>query len=391
MRKRILTAVCGALCAAAVSASASAAQLGEVHAKSAILMTDTGQVLFEHNADAVHPPASVTKLMTMLLTIEAVDSGSASLDDWVTASAHAAEMGGSQIYLKEGERMTLDDMLKSIAVASANDAAVAVAEHLGGSEAHFVSMMNERAKQLGCKRTEFVNPNGLDTDGEQTKTTARDLALISQQLLQHPKILNYPSIWMDSVRNGSFGLANTNKMLKLYDGMVGLKTGYTSTAGYCISAAAQRDGMCLLAVVLGEPDKQSRNQDITAMLNYGFAEYTVVPIADGETLPEVAVELGTRGSVPVKLAEETPLLLKKTEAGSIRREIVCAQRTRAPVQAGDKLGEIIVTGSGGELARRALVAADSADKKQVPDIFRELLEYLLMKKSLLTAHFLTSM
>ena len=358
MRKRILTAVCGVLCAAAVSASASAAQLGEVHAKSAILMTDTGQVLFEHNADAVHPPASVTKLMTMLLTIEAVDSGSASLDDWVTASAHAAEMGGSQIYLKEGERMTLDDMLKSIAVASANDAAVAVAEHLGGSEAHFVSMMNERAKQLGCKRTEFVNPNGLDTDGE---------------------------------RNGSFGLANTNKMLKLYDGMVGLKTGYTSTAGYCISAAAQRDGMCLLAVVLGEPDKQSRNQDITAMLNYGFAEYTVVPIADGETLPEVAVELGTRDSVPVKLAEETPLLLKKNEAGSIRREIVCAQRTRAPVQAGDKMGEIIVTGSGGELARRALVAADSADKKQVSDIFRELLEYLLMKKSLLTAHFLTSM
>ena len=239
MRKRILTAVCGVLCAAAVSASASAAQLGEVHAKSAILMTDTGQVLFEHNADAVHPPASVTKLMTMLLTIEAVDSGSASLDDWVTASAHAAEMGGSQIYLKEGERMTLDDMLKSIAVASANDAAVAVAEHLGGSEAHFVSMMNERAKQLGCKRTEFVNPNGLDTDGEQTKTTARDLALISRELLRHPKILNYTSIWMDSVRNGSFGLANTNKMLKLYDGMVGLKTGYTSTAGRHVSACGR--------------------------------------------------------------------------------------------------------------------------------------------------------
>ena len=310
MRKRILTAVCGVLCAAAVSASASAAQLGEVHAKSAILMTDTGQVLFEHNADAVHPPASVTKLMTMLLTIEAVDSGSASLDDWVTASAHAAEMGGSQIYLKEGERMTLDDMLKSIAVASANDAAVAVAEHLGGSEAHFVSMMNERAKQLGCKRTEFVNPNGLDTDGEQTKTTARDLALISQQLLRHPKILTYTSIWMDSVRNGSFGLANTNKMLKLYDGMIGLKTGYTSTAGYCISAVAEQDGMRLIAVVLGEPDKDSRNGDITALLNYGFANYAVAEILEeGQELGDVTVELGMQDSVQAKLKDDTAILL----------------------------------------------------------------------------------
>lgn len=391
MRKHILAAVLGIICVAAVSASASAAQLGKVHAKGAILMTDTGQVLFEQNADAVHPPASVTKIMTMLLTMEAVDSGSASLSDLVTASAHAAEMGGSQIYLKEGEQMTLDDMLKSIAVASANDAAVAVAEHLGGSESHFVSMMNERAKQLGCKGTEFVNPNGLDTDGEQTKTTARDLALISQELLKHPKILNYTSIWMDSVRNGSFGLANTNKMLKLYDGMVGLKTGYTSTAGYCISAVAQRNGMRLIAVVLGEPDKQSRNQDIAAMLNYGFAGYAVVPILDKETLPIVSVELGTRDSISVELADDTPLLMTKAEAGNVKREIRCTEHAQAPIEKGDPMGEIVLTGSDGEITRRTLIAAENADRKRTTDIFRELLEYLLMKKRLLTVRFLTSM
>ena len=274
--KRWFAAAAAVFCVLAVSITASAVEVGEIHAKGAILTTEDGQVLFEQNADASYPPASVTKIMTMLLTMEAVDSGKASLEDTVTASAHAAEMGGSQIYLKEGEQMSLDDMLKSIAVASANDAAVAVAEHLGGSEEAFVSMMNDRAAALGCTGTTFVNPNGLDTDGEETKTTARDLALISQELLKHEKILDYTSIWMDTVRNGEFGLANTNKMLKLYDGMIGLKTGYTSTAGYCISAVAERDGMRLIAVVLGEPDKDSRNGDIAAMLNYGFANYAVV-------------------------------------------------------------------------------------------------------------------
>lgn len=379
--KRLFAAAAAVICLLAVSASASAAELGEVQAKSAILTTDDGQTLFEQNADEVHPPASVTKIMTMLLIMEAVDSGKASLDDMVTASAHAAEMGGSQIYLKESEQMTLDDMLKSIAVASANDAAVAVAEHLGGSESAFVSMMNDRAAALGCTGTTFVNPNGLDTDGEETKTTARDLALISQELLKHEKILEYTSIWMDTVRNGEFGLANTNKMLRLYDGMIGLKTGYTSTAGYCISAVAERDGMRLIAVVMGEPDKESRNADITAMLNYGFANYAMTEILEeGQELADVAVDMGLQDTVAAELADRTAILMEKAEAEGITREINLEKRVQAPVQKGDKLGEVIILSNGKEIDRREIVAAENIDRKGISDIYRDLLAYLLMKK-----------
>lgn len=381
--KRLFAAAAAVICLLAVSASASAAELGEVHAKSAILTTDDGQTLFEQNADEVHPPASVTKIMTMLLIMEAVDSGKASLDDMVTASAHAAEMGGSQIYLKESEQMTLDDMLKSIAVASANDAAVAVAEHLGGSEAAFVSMMNDRAAALGCTGTTFVNPNGLDTDGEETKTTARDLALISQELLKHEKILEYTSIWMDTVRNGEFGLANTNKMLRLYDGMIGLKTGYTSTAGYCISAVAERDGMRLIAVVMGEPDKESRNADITAMLNYGFANYAMTEILEeGQELADVAVDMGLHDTVAAELADRTAILMEKAEAEGITREMNLEKRVQAPVQKGDKLGEVIIMSNGTEIDRREIVAAEDVDRKGISDIYRDLLSYLLMKKQI---------
>lgn len=379
--KRLFAAAAAVFCLLATSVCASAAELGEVSAKSAILTTDDGQVLFEQNADEVHPPASVTKIMTMLLMMEAVDSGKASLDDLVTASAHAAEMGGSQIYLKEGEQMSLDDMLKSIAVASANDAAVAVAEHLGGSEDAFVSMMNERAAALGCTGTTFVNPNGLDTDGEETKTTARDLALISQELLKHEKILEYTSIWMDTVRNGEFGLANTNKMLRLYDGMIGLKTGYTSTAGYCISAVAERDGMRLIAVVMGEPDKESRNADITAMLNYGFANYAMTDIlAEGQELESVAVDMGVQDAVAVELADQTAILMEKSEAEGITREIHLEDHVQAPVRKGDPLGEVVVLSNGKEIDRRDILAAADVERKTISDIYRDLLSYLLMKK-----------
>lgn len=379
--KRICVIGAVVCCLLAVSVQASAAGLGEVKAKSAILTTEDGQVLFEQNADEALPPASVTKIMTMLLTMEAVDSGKASLDDLVTASAHAAEMGGSQIYLKEGEQMTLDDMLKSIAVASANDAAVAVAEHLGGSEETFVSMMNERAKELGCTGTTFVNPNGLDTDGEETRTTAADLAKISAELLRHEKILEYTSIWMDTVRDGAFGLANTNKMLRLYDGMIGLKTGYTSTAGYCISAVAERDGMRLIAVVLGEPDKESRNSDITAMLNYGFANYAMADILeDGQKLDSVPVELGMQSSVSVQLADDAPILMEKAGAEGLEREIIQENSVQAPVKQGEKLGEVVLRRGEEEIARRDIVAAEDVARKGISAIYRDLLAYLLMKR-----------
>lgn len=379
--KRICVIGAVVCCLLAVSVPASAAGLGEVKAKSAILTTEDGQVLFEQNADEALPPASVTKIMTMLLTMEAVDSGKASLDDLVTASAHAAEMGGSQIYFKEGEQMTLDDMLKSIAVASANDAAVAVAEHLGGSEETFVSMMNERAKELGCTGTTFVNPNGLDTDGEETRTTAADLAKISAELLRHEKILEYTSIWMDTVRDGAFGLANTNKMLRLYDGMIGLKTGYTSTAGYCISAVAERDGMRLIAVVLGEPDKESRNSDITAMLNYGFANYAMADILeDGQKLDSVPVELGMQSSVSVQLADDAPILMEKAGAEGLEREIIQENSVQAPVKQGEKLGEVVLRRGEEEIARRDIVAAEDVARKGISAIYRDLLAYLLMKR-----------
>lgn len=368
-------------CLLAISVPAFAAELGEVKAKSAILTTEDGQVLFEQNADEALPPASVTKLMTMLLTIEAIDSGKASLDDIVTASAHAAEMGGSQIYLKEGEQMTLDDMLKSIAVASANDAAVAVAEHLSGSEESFVSLMNERAKELGCTGTTFVNPNGLDTDGEETRTTAADLAKISVELLRHERILEYTSIWMDTVRDGAFGLTNTNKMLRLYDGMIGLKTGYTSTAGYCISAVAERDGMRLIAVVLGEPDKDSRNSDVSAMLNYGFANYTMAHILeDGQTLDSIPVELGMQTSVSVALADDMPILMEKAGAETLEREITLENSVQAPVKQGTKLGEVVLRRGDEEIARRDIIAAEDVERKGISAIYRDLLAYLLMKQ-----------
>ncbi len=379
--KRAFAVGFAVLCLLAATAAASAAELGEIQAKSAILVTDDGQVLYEQNADESLPPASVTKIMTMLLTIEAIDDGKVSLDDMVTASAHAAEMGGSQIYLKEGEQMTLDDMLKSIAVASANDAAVAVAEFLGGSESAFVSMMNERAQELGCTGTTFVNPNGLDTDGEQTLTTARDIAVLSVELMKHEQILDYTSIWMDSVRDGTFDLTNTNKMLRVYDGMIGLKTGYTSTAGYCISAAAERDGMRLIAVVLGEPDKESRNADISAMLNYGFANYAMAEILeDGQQLGSVPVAMGVCDQVGAELADDSAILMEKATSDTLTREITLEEIVEAPVQKGEKLGEVVLYSGGEEIARREIIAAEDVARKSISVIYRDLLSYLLMKQ-----------
>ena len=361
--------------------TAQAAELPSINAKSAILMASDGTVLYESNADESLPPASVTKIMTMLLTMEASDDGRVTLEDKITASAHACSMGGTQIYLKEGEQLTLDEMLKSIAVGSANDAAVAVAEHLGGSEDGFVSMMNERAKELGCTGTTFVNPNGLDTDGEQTLTTARDIALMSQELMKHKKIFEYTTIWMDTVRNGTFQLANTNKLLRQYDGLTGLKTGYTSTAGFCISATAKRDNMELIAVVMAEPDKESRNADITAMLNYGFAGYTMAPILqDGDTLPTLPVSLGKKQEIALELSDDTPVLLEKTKAANVGYKLNLDSSIAAPVEAGTKVGEIVLTADGEEIARRSILTAETAEKKGISDIYRDLLRVLLMKQ-----------
>lgn len=372
--------ISGILAVCLLAGSSYAAELSGIQAKSAILMTKEGQVLFEQNADESLQPASVTKIMTMLLAIEAIDEGRASLEDTITASAHAAEMGGTQIYLKEGETMSLDDMLKSIAVASANDAAMAVAEHFGGSEEGFVSMMNERAQELGCTGTAFVNPNGLDTDGEKTLTTARDLAKISAELMKHERVYDYTTIWMDTVRNGEFSLANTNKLLRQYKGMTGLKTGYTSEAGFCISATARRDGMDLIAVVMAEKDKNARNADVTAMLNYGFATYTMVAPEDGAQLPKsLPVVLGRQKEVAIELADDSSVLLEKQQAEGIERTVALEEALCAPVKQGQKVGELVVKAGDQEIARREIVASETIEAKSISDIFRELMEILLMK------------
>lgn len=267
--------ICTALLSGMLTVQAAALpEMGALYAKSAALYAANGQELYVYNADEQLQPASVTKIMTMLLAMEALERGEVTLDTMITGSEYACSMGGTQIWLEPGEQLTLDEMLKAIAVGSANDCAVAVAEHLAGTEAAFVERMNTRARELGCTNTTFINANGLDADGQKTLTSARDLALISCELLRHPKILEYTGIWMDTVRGGKFGLANTNKMLKSYQGLTGLKTGYIREAGFCISASAERDGLSLVAVVMAAPTKENRTADATALLNYGFANFT---------------------------------------------------------------------------------------------------------------------
>ena len=300
MRRKGWTAVKKMVCTAAVLVlllmnAAALPELGALHAKSAALYAANGQELYVSNADEKLQPASVTKIMTMLLAMEALERGEVTLDTMITGSEHACSMGGTQIWLEPGEQLTLDEMLKAIAVGSANDCAVAVAEHLAGTEAAFVERMNARARELGCTGTTFINANGLDGEGERTLTTARDLALISCELLRHPKILDYTGIWMDSIRGGKFALANTNKMLRSYKGLTGLKTGYIREAGFCISASAEREGLSLVAVVMAAPTKEDRMADAAALLNYGFANFTAWTPPE-ESCAAVPVTLGRADS-----------------------------------------------------------------------------------------------
>ncbi|MCB6364839.1 D-alanyl-D-alanine carboxypeptidase [Intestinibacillus massiliensis] len=377
MMKKML---CALLCSAILAGQAFALPaMGELSAKSAALYDSSGQMLYEYNADEPLQPASVTKIMTMLLALEAVDRGEVSLDDMVTGSAYAASMGGTQIWLKEGEQLSLNDMMKAIAVGSANDCAVAVAEHLAGTEAAFVERMNARAAELGCQNTTFVNANGLDHDGQKTLTSARDLALISVELLKHPKILDYTTIWMDSIRDGAFQLANTNKMLKSYQGLIGLKTGYISEAGFCISAAAQRDGMTLIATVMAAPTKEQRTADASALLNYGFANFTkYVPDLSG--LPSaLPVTLGKAETVPLTADGADSVLIEKEKAGGLTTQVNLPETLDAPVQKGQKVGEVQVLSGSDVLLTVPVTAAEAVDAMGVGDLFRSFLRVVLMK------------
>ena len=365
--------ICAALLAILLPVQAAALPaMGELHAKSAALYAANGQELFSVNGDEALQPASVTKVMTLLLAMEALERGEVTLDTMVTGSEYACSMGGTQVWLEPGEQLSFDEMLKAVAVGSANDCAVAIAEHLAGSEVAFVERMNARAAELGCTGTLFINANGLDGMGEKTMTTARDIARISCELLRHPKILDYTGIWMDSIRGGKFSLANTNKMLKSYPGLTGLKTGYTSEAGYCISASAERDGLSLIAVVMAAPTKENRMADATALLNYGFANFTAyTPPQDA--LAPVPVALGKADSVQPVLQDESSFVIEKTQAGELETQIELPDSLTAPVEAGQEIGSLTVTSGGQTVLRVPLAAAETVEAVTPPDLFRTLL------------------
>ena len=361
---------------------ANAAALAEA-GKSAVLMdVTTGTVLYEANSHEPLAPASVTKVMTMLLIMEAVDSGKIGLQDTVTASETAAAKGGSQIYLKAGETMTVSDMLKSIAVSSANDCACAMAEHICGSEAAFVEAMNQRAKELGMRDTHFVNCTGLDDDdtARQHRTSAHDIALMSRELLKnHPLIKKYTTIWMDTVRGGAFGLSNTNKLIRFYPGATGLKTGFTSGAGYCLSASAQRDGMELVAVVMGAKTSAARNAACKELLDYGFANFAVIAPELTE-IPGVNVKLGKQDSVSAALGESTGLLIDKAQKSAVTTEVALEESVTAPVAQGQRIGTLSIKSGEQTLRQIPLVASEPVERLTMGDIFVNVLRRAAMAK-----------
>ena len=349
-----------------------------LNCKGAILMeASTGRVLYEQNADEALPPASVTKIMTLLLVMEAIDAGKIKLDDTVTTSERAAAMGGSQIYLEVGEQMSVEDMLKSVIIASANDAACALAEFVAGSETAFVKAMNDKAQELGMNNTVFENTNGLDDTAKSHLTSARDIAIMSAELIKHKKILEYSSIWMDTVRNGLFGLTNTNRLIRYYNGCTGLKTGSTDKAGFCISATAERDGVSLICVIMGAETRDIRNQAATSLLDWGFANYGVFEHTPRELEP-IGVMGGVEDRVGVKY-EPFSFVTEKANVGKIKYKIELPEYASAPIKQGEKVGEVVFTLDGKEIGRTPIVAAVDVEKMGFADVWWRMLGKFLLK------------
>lgn len=360
---------------AAMLATYTYAVTADVSVPSAILIErQTGKILFEKNAHEKLPPASVTKVMTLLLVMEALEDGRISMDDTVTASQAAANKGGSQVYLEENEQMSMSDMIKSVVVSSANDCACALAEHIAGSESAFVQMMNERAAALGMADTHFVNCTGLDDDPDSSEhlTTAYDIALMSRELLSHSEIRDYTTIWMDTIRNGTFGLSNTNKLIRFYDGATGLKTGYTSGAGFCLSASAERNGMELIAVVLHCDSSANRFESAKSLLNYGFSNYALISAEPEEPIPSVPVTLGTKRSVQPVLADQTPLLIDKSLAAGVTYHLSVLPSAEAPIACGQQLGTLTVCSGEKTLAELPLVSPEEIPALGFGDLFKML-------------------
>ena len=336
----------------------------------------TGKVLFENNSDEALPPASITKIMTMVLICEALDSGALKMTDVVTASEHAASMGGSQIWLEPKETMNVKDLIKAVAIGSANDASVALAEHIAGSEEGFVTMMNEKAKQLGMKNTVFKNACGLDADGH--LSTARDVAIMSRELLKHNVIREFTNIWMDSLRGGETQLVNTNKLVRFYLGATGLKTGTTDKAGSCLSASAKRDNMELIAVVMGAVDSKERFAGAKKLLDYGFANWKITtPTVDKSSLSSLPVTMGQKDELKLYFDEINPELIRNGEKAAIKTVTDLPESVEAPIVKGQQIGKFKITNGDKVLSEYAVYAAEDVDRINFGFSFSRLMTKLL--------------
>ena len=372
--KKWIGALLAALCMVTLLPVQAAAVELPLTSRAALLMEKTtGQILFAQNEHEKLEPASVTKIMTLLLTMDAIDSGVMAYDDVVTVSANAAGMGGSQVFLAEGEKITVEELLKSVCVSSGNDAAVALAEKVSGVTELFVEQMNNRAKGLGMDDTHFVNCTGLTAKGH--VTSAYDIALMSRELLtKHPDIRRFTTIWTDTIRDGTFGLANTNKLIRFYDGATGLKTGYTTSAGYCISATAEREGMELIAVIMKGETADKRNTDAKALLNYGFSTYALVSAAPEESLSILPVSMGETEQVPLMLPEEgVTALVEKGRANALTRRIDLPEGLTAPIAAGQPVGTLTLLDGETEVLTVPILTAEDVPRRSWGSLFVQLL------------------
>lgn len=375
IRKRIVSAVCIILSVIMLTFSGAVYTVAEeteyptlgLECTSAVLMeAETGKILYANNENQPLPPASVTKIMTLLLIMEAIEQKKIDYTDMVSASEHACSMGGSQIFLEPGEQMSVDDLLKSVVIASANDAAVTLAEYVAGTEESFVEMMNSKAAELGMKNTHFENTNGLDDTTQNHVTSAKDIAIMSRELIKYPRITEYSSIWMDTIRNGEFGLTNTNRLIRFYKGATGLKTGSTAKAGFCVSATAERDGMTLIAVIMGAPGRDQRNRSATALLNYGFSNYAVFENTDRQTY-ELPVIKGK--SVVCKAQEgELRAVIDKKSMAKIERTVEIKENLVAPVKEGEQIGTVTYSIGGKVIGSCEIVTVQSIEQVGFIDI-----------------------
>lgn len=380
MKQRILSVLLALALMICVLPAAKAEGL-EIAAPSAILMdAATGTILYEKNAHERLAPASVTKVMTLLLVMEALDSGRITWDDMVTASETAAGKGGSQVYLEVGEQMSMDEMLKSVVVSSANDCATALAEHVAGSEAAFAERMNARAAELGLEDTHFVNCTGLDDEPNAAEhlTSAYDIAVMSRELLKHDEIRKYTTIWMDTVRDGQFGLSNTNKLVRFYQGTTGLKTGYTKAAGHCLSASAQRDGIELIAVVLHCESSSDRFQSAKALLDYGFANYALVSAELPDAPEPIRVKLGTQTLVTPVLQDSAPILIEKGEQARVTKTVTLPEEVTAPIAAGQQIGTLTIATDTRTLAEIPIVSPVAIERLTLWELTVQLLRRTCM-------------